>query len=155
LSGVRRAFYEVLRRRSEIGLAADNLSRVADLRRRVEALVRVGESGTIELNRADAEISIARTYANSTQLQFTTAMVQFRAAVGGSIDPGVALQGALEPSVQLAPLDALEREAIEQHPALLLARSEIQRAEARLAYETALRRPQPSLRTEMELLPDS
>jgi cobalt-zinc-cadmium efflux system outer membrane protein len=155
LGAVKHTFYEVLRRQNEIQLAADNLRRVEDLRRRIQALVNVGESGTLELNRADAEISIARTYASSARLQLDTAIAQFRAAVGAPVDPNVTLQGELETSVRFAALEELEKEAVERHPTLLLARSEIRRAQARLDYETALRRPQPSLRTEVEVLPDS
>ncbi|MBZ5699114.1 MAG: TolC family protein [Acidobacteriia bacterium] len=155
LGAVRRAFYEVLRRRSEIALARENLRRVEDLRKRVEVRVQLGEAGTIELNRAEAEAATAMTLANSAQLQLVTAMSQFQAAVGAPLAPDVELEDVPPPPAQLPPLDQLRQEVLERHPTLALMRSEVRRAEARVNYETALRRPQPSLRTEVERLPDS
>lgn len=155
LGAVRRAFYEVLRRRSEIALARENLQPVEDLRRRVEIRVRLGEAGTIELNRAEAEAATARTLANSAQLQLITAMSQFQAALGAPLAPDVELEDASALPAQLPPLDELRNEALERHPTLALVRAEVARAEARVSYELALRRPQPALKTEVETLPDN
>jgi len=155
LGAVRRAFYEVLRRQREIALARENLQPVEDLRKRVEVRVQVGEAGTIELNRAEAEAAIARTLANNAQLQLVTAMSQFQAAVGAPINPDVELEGALTPAGKLPDLEELRKEALERHPSLTLGRSEVRRSQARVDYETALRRPQPILKTEVETLPDN
>jgi cobalt-zinc-cadmium efflux system outer membrane protein len=96
-------------------------------------------------------VASARTLASSAQLQHITAVAQFRAAVGGGLTSSIELEGALDPPVVLAPLDAIRQEAIDRHPALSLARSEIRRAEARVSYETALRRPQPAVRGEVDM----
>jgi outer membrane protein, heavy metal efflux system len=155
LGSVRRAFFEVLQRRREIALARESLQPVEDLRRRVEVRVQAGEAGTIELNRADAEVATARTLANSAQLQLETAMSQFRAAVGVPLAADVEIEEPLPLLVQLPPLDQLRKEALDRHPALALVRSEVKRAEARVNYEKAQRRPQPSLKAEAETLPDT
>ncbi len=155
LGAVRRAFHEVLRRKSEIALARENLRPVEDLRRRVEVRVRVGEAGTIELNRAEAEAATARTLANSAQLQLVTALSQFQAAIGAPLAPDVELVETPPSAVPLPPLEQLREEALQRHPLLALARSEVRHAEAKVNYETALRRPQPALRTEAETLPDN
>jgi cobalt-zinc-cadmium efflux system outer membrane protein len=155
LSAVRRTAYDVLHWRREIALANENLQLVEDLRRRVQVRVQVGEAGTVELNRAEAEVAAARTVANNAQLQLVTAMAQFRAAVGAPLAPDVDLEDPAPLTPQLPPLDQLRQEAINRHPALALARSELRRAEARVNYEKALRRPQPALRTEAETLPDN
>ena len=54
---VKRAFYDVVRRKEELAQARDNLSLVEDLRRRVRLEVEVGEKGKLELTRAEAEFS--------------------------------------------------------------------------------------------------
>jgi len=155
LSGVRWAFYQVLRKRGEIGLLTENLRVVEDLRQRIQVRVDVGEVGRLELIRADAEVAAARTAANNAQLQYVSALSQLRAAVGSTLDTNLEVEGVVDPPVNLPMLDELRREALDRYPALALARSEVHRAEARLSYETALRRPQPALRADIDRPPDT
>lgn len=155
LSTVRRAFYQVLHRKREIQLAGERLRMVEDLRRRVQVRVDVGEAGRLELLRAEAEAAIARTLANSAQLQLVTALSQFRAAVAAPLAPDIDLQGEFDAAAQVPPLDDLRREVLERHPSLALGQSEVRRADARIDYELALRRPQPLLRTEIDVNPGS
>lgn len=151
LSNVRRTFYQVLRRSGEAQLAAENLRLVEELRNRIQVRVDVGEVGRLELVRADAEVAAARALASSAQLQRVTAIAQFRAAVGGGLDPGVEPVGAVEATRVLPPLEVLREEARTRHPSLKRARAELRMAEARVDYETALRRPQPTLWSEVDL----
>jgi cobalt-zinc-cadmium efflux system outer membrane protein len=151
LSQVRRAFYGVLRRRGAIQIANENLVLVQDLRNRIQVRVDVGEIGRLELVRAEAEVASARTLSASAQMENASALAQFRAAVGGPLAADLDLDGSLDPPVQLPPFEQLRTEAEERHPTLALARSEVRRAEARVGYETALRRPQPALRTEVDM----
>lgn len=155
LSGVRRAFYQVLRRQGEIGILDENLRLVEDFRKRIQVRVDVGEAGRLELIRADAELATARTAAASARLQYVTAISQLRGAVGTQLDSNVTPQGALDPAVALPPMEEIRQRVIQAHPALALVRSEVQRAEARLIYETAQRRPQPALRAEIDRPPDT
>jgi cobalt-zinc-cadmium efflux system outer membrane protein len=155
LSAVRRAFYGVLRRKSEISLANENLQHVENLRMRVEARVQVGESGTIELNRAQAEEATAKMFVNSARLQLVASMAQLGAALATNLDSNVELEGTLAPAAPLPPIEQLRDESRSRHPTLALARSEVQRAGARVRYELALRTPQPTLWTEYERLPDN
>jgi outer membrane protein, heavy metal efflux system len=150
LSFVRRAFFQVLRRKGEIGIGEENLRVVEDLRDRIRVRVNVGEAGRLELVRAEAEVATARTSANSTRVQLVSALSQFRAAVGAPLAENLDVAGALDPPVMLPPLEDLRKEALSRHPSLQLATSEIQRARARVDYEKALRRPQPFLRTEVD-----
>lgn len=154
LTRVRRAFFQVLRRTREIDLATENLRLVEDLRNRIQVRVEVGEAGRLELVRAEAEVAIARTQANSARIRLATEQSQFRAAVGTPLDPVLTLDGNLDAPVTLPPLADLSREAVERHPALAVARAEMRRAEARIAYEESLRRPQPSVRVDVERWPD-
>ncbi len=155
LSGVRRAFFQVLRKRGEIGILTENLRLVEDFRKRIQVRVEVGEAGRLELFRADAELATARTAANSARLQYVTFLSQLRGAVGASLDPNLTPEGELDPPSRMPPLADIRAQVMEIHPALLLVRSEVRRAEARLSYEIAQRRPQPALRVEMDRPPDT
>ncbi len=155
LSGVRRTFFQVLRKRGEIGILSENLRLVEEFRKRIQVRVEVGEAGRLELIRADAELATARTAANSARLQYVTFVSQLRNAVGASLDSNITPEGALDPPVTLPPLDEVRKLAMDTHPALSLARSEVRRAEARLTLETAQRRPQPALRAEIDRPPDT
>ncbi|MGE0448474.1 MAG: TolC family protein [Vicinamibacterales bacterium] len=150
LSHVRRTFFQVLRRIGEVDIARDNLQLVQDLRNRIQVRVDVGEVGRLELVRAEAEVASARTLASSAQLQRVTAVAQFRAAVGGGLEPNIEITGSLDEEVDLPPIDELRRQAVQLHPSIGLAQSEVRRADARVAYETALRRPQPTVLTELD-----
>jgi len=151
LANVRRTFYQVLRRVGEAELAAENLSLVEDLRNRVQVRFTVGEVGRLELVRAEAEVASARALAASAALQRVAAEAQFRAAVGGGLDADVTVVGTLDEGVTLPPIETLRREAASEHPGLRRARSEIMRADARVGYETALKRPQPTIWSEIDM----
>jgi cobalt-zinc-cadmium efflux system outer membrane protein len=155
LNSVRRAFFEVLRRRQEIAILEENLRLVEDLRKRIAVQVEAGEAGRLELVRADAEVSIARTASNSARLQHISAMGQFRASIGSELAPELELEGQLEEAVSLPPLEELRRQALAEHPSLQYMRAEIRRSEARVDYEIAQRRPQPVVIAEIERPPDS
>lgn len=151
LSNVRRTFYQVLRRSGEAELAAENLRLVEDLRNRIQVRVDVGEVGRLELVRADAEVAAARALASSAQLQRITAVAQFRAAVGGGLLPAAEPVGTLETTRVLPPLEQLRDEARARHPAIRRAQAEAAMAQARIDYETALRRPQPTIWSEVDM----
>ena len=155
LAGVRRTFFQVLRRRGEAEIATESLGLVEDLRRRIRVRVEVGEAGRLELIRADAEVATAATFVNSVQLQLVTALAQFRAAVGAPLATAIEPEGILDPPASFPSLEELRKAAREQHPAAKLAQSEVRRAESRIAHEQALRRPQPSLRADIERYPDT
>jgi len=154
LSGVRRAFYAVLRRQSEITLLRENLRLVEDLRRRIQVSVDAGEAARLELVRAEAEVATARAQVNSAQIRVIEAMAGFRAAVGSEIPANVVLAGQLDPPAALAPLEEIQARVIASQPLLRMARSEVERAEAQLAFERVQRIPQPSIRVDYERYPD-
>lgn len=155
LSGVRRAFFQALRKQGEIGILGENLRLVEEFRKRIQVRVEVGEAGRLELIRADAELATARTAANSARLQYVALLSQLRAAVGASLDTDITPEGSLDPPVNLPALDAVRQQVIDRHPALALAQAEVRRAQARLTLETAQRRPQPALRAEIDRPPDT
>jgi cobalt-zinc-cadmium efflux system outer membrane protein len=155
LSAVRRTWFFALRRREEIEILNDNLRLVEELRKRIQVRVEVGEAGRLELVRAETEVVTARTAVTNSRLQYVTALSQLRAAIGLPPDADLNPEGTLEPPSALPALEDLRKQALERHPALSFARAEIRRAEARLTYETAARRPQPSVRAEIDRPPDT
>ena len=152
-AAVKQSFYEALRRAAEVDLARDNLRNIEELRRRIEVQVQVGEAARLELIRADAELATARVQLRSAELRHSTALAGLRAAIGapvGDVEP----EGRLQPKAILPPLTELREDVPAHHPAVLQATSEIRRAQARLGLEEELRKPQPTLRTELERQPD-
>lgn len=153
-AAVKRAFYDVLRRKEEIQYAAENLKLVEDLERRTEVQVNVGEAAKLELTRAQAERATAQNVVKSASILYIGAVSGLRAVIGASFDENVQIQGALDAAISLPPLAALHDEVLANHPAMAQARAEVRRAEAVLANEKALRMPQPSLAAEYEKQPD-
>jgi cobalt-zinc-cadmium efflux system outer membrane protein len=151
-STVKQTFFEVLRRDAEIELAEGNLKLIDDLRRRIAVQVNVGEAARLELIRADAEVASARIQVRSSELRRATAMAGLRAAIGGPLGD-FKPEGALDKPGILPSLNTLRNEVLGRHPALSQAQAEIRRADARLGLERDLRKPQPTIRTEMEQQP--
>jgi cobalt-zinc-cadmium efflux system outer membrane protein len=153
-AAVKRAFYDVLRRKEEIQHAAENLKLVQDLERRTEVQVNVGEAAKLELTRAQAERATAQNVVKSASILYIGALSGLRAAIGVPLDENVEIKGSLDPPVTLLPLAALHKQVLAQHPAMAQARAQIETAQAVLANERALRMPQPSLAAEYERQPD-
>jgi outer membrane protein, heavy metal efflux system len=153
-AAVKQSFYQVLRRKAEIGLALENLKLIEDLRRRIQVQVEVGEAARLELTRAEAEVATARTYARSAELRLVTAISSLRAAVSVPLPADIEPRGELDPPALLPGLEQLREEVLERYPALAQARVEIRRAQARVNSEMSLRIPQPVIRGEYEQAPD-
>lgn len=151
---VKQAFYEVLRRKGEAGLAEGTLRLLEDLRRRIQVRVDVGEAARLELVRADAEVSAARIQTERAKLQQAVALAGLAAAIGAPL-AGVEPQEPLRPPVELPPLLELRREVEAAHPSIALGVSETRRAEAALEYERAQRKPQPTLWADVFRQPDT
>ncbi|BDC52376.1 outer membrane protein CzcC [Bryobacterales bacterium F-183] len=154
LSAVRRAWFEALHFREQIAILNENLRLVEELRQKIQVRVEVGEAGRLELIRAETEVATARNAVATARLQYVSQLSQLRATIGLPPDSDIDQQGALENPPPLPPLAELRQQLLDRHPSLALARNEIRRADARLDYENALKRPQPSLRAEYERMPD-
>jgi cobalt-zinc-cadmium efflux system outer membrane protein len=151
-STVKQAFFEVLRREAEVDLAEGNLKLIDDLRRRIAVQVNVGEAARLELIRADAEVASARIQVRSSELRRSTAMAGLRAAIGAPLLEFTP-EGTLDKPGILPTLNQLRDEVLARHPALAQSHAEIRRADARLELERDLRKPQPTVRTDMEQQP--
>ncbi len=154
VANVRRAFYDVIRRKEQLANAKDNLNLVEDLRRRVGVEVKVGEKGKLELTRAEAELARARAAVNSAEIELAAARAVLKAVTGLPATENPDADGALADQTQLAPLDELRRQVIATHPALAESSSRVAQARAVVNDERALRIPQPNLYGEYEHQPD-
>jgi outer membrane protein, heavy metal efflux system len=151
---VKQAFYQVLRRKSEIEIAQETLKLVDDLRQRVQVQVAVGEAGRLELTRAESEFSTAQTFLRSAQLRENAALAELRALIGTNIGERFVPQGTLDEPPKLPTLEEIRQTALREHPALARMGAEVRRAQAHLETEKALRTPQPVLIAEYEQMPD-
>jgi cobalt-zinc-cadmium efflux system outer membrane protein len=153
-ANAKHAFYNALRRREEIKHAQENLQLVEDLRRRVEVEVNVGEKGRLELTRAEAELGRARFAVRSAEIEFRNGIAVLRAAIAAPPDEDLDPQGALEPPVKLPDPAGARAAVLRAHPAIAQSEAEIQRAQANLRDQRALRIPQPTAFAEFENQPD-
>ena len=151
---VRQAFSQVLRRKSELSLAQEDLGIAQDLRRRIGVQVQTGEAARLELSRAESEITSVRALVKTAELNLAGAKFELRAVVGGLDSVEFDVTGSPGPGVPLPSVEELRKQVVSNHPSIALANSEIRRAEALLASERALRVPQPSIVTEYEQQPD-
>ena len=154
VADAKRAFYSALRRRQEIAHAEENLQLVQDLRRRVEVEVRIGEKGKLELTRAEAEMARAQFMVRSARLQYANAIALLRVAIAAPADANLDPQGDFSPSVALPPLEQTRDDVLRAHPVVAQSQADIQRSQATLDLERALRIPRPTAFVEYENQPD-
>ena len=154
MADVKRAFYDVLRRKEQVSYAKDNLALVEDLRRRVKVEVEVGEKGKLELTRADAEMARARAAVNSAEVELANSRAVLKAVMGTPSEEDFDPQGATVEPVRLSPLKDLRRQVLATHPALSESSARTEESRTILKHEFARRLPQPSLYGEYERQPD-
>jgi cobalt-zinc-cadmium efflux system outer membrane protein len=153
-ANVKRAFYDVLRRREEIVHTQENLELVEDLRRRVEVQVKVGEQGRLELTRAEAELARAGFAVRSAQIELSNAIAILRVTIAAPANAKLDPVGTLEPRIQLPALAELRDRVLQTHPAIAQSQADVQTAQAKLEHDRRRRIPQPTLFGEFEVQPD-
>jgi cobalt-zinc-cadmium efflux system outer membrane protein len=151
---VKRAFYEVLRRREEISHAQENLGLLEDLRRRTGVQVTVGEAAKLELTRAEAEIAIGQNTVKTARLLYVAGLSALRAVVSAPLAENIWPDGSLNTTVALPTLDHARSEMLTNHPVMVQARTEVERARAQLESEKAQRLPDFSLDASYSIQPD-
>lgn len=154
MADVKRTFYDVLRRKEQVGYAKDNLGLVEDLRRRVSVEVEVGEKGKLELTRADAELARARAAVNTAEVELANSRALLKAVMGTPSEEDFEPQGTTVEPVRLAPLKELRQQVLSTHPALSEASARTEEAGVIVKRELARRLPQPSVYGEYERQPD-
>ena len=151
---VKHAFYEVLRRREEISHAEENLRLLEDLRRRTGVQVNVGEAAKLELTRAEAEIAIGQNAVKTARLLYVAGLSALRAAVSAPLPENVFPEGNLDISLALPALDQVRGDMLANHPVMVQARTEVDRARAQMESEKAQRLPEFTLDASYSIQPD-
>lgn len=151
---VKLAFFEVLRRQDEAGLAAENHALLLQIRNRVKLRVEVGESPRYELVKSEAESLTAENSAKTAELRVILAKDRLRALTGAPLADQFEITHVMLAPTELPALDKLRGELLENQPLLKTADAESERAEARLEQERSMRIPQPTIKWGAERHPD-
>jgi outer membrane protein, heavy metal efflux system len=151
---VKRAFYDVIRRKEQLANLESNLSLVEDLRRRVRLEVEVGEKGKLELTRAEAETARALVAVRSANIQLANARALLKVAIGSQSQELFDAQGSLSNAPQIDPLNTLRQQVLANHPALSEINTQTTRSRVIVEHERARRIPEPSFYGEYEHQPD-
>lgn len=142
----RQSFFELLRRKEDERLAAENLDLLTQIQGRVQKRVEVGESPRFELVRAEAETLAARNALAAARLRLEEARGALRRLAGGGLPASFEVTGTL-PEIQDVPsLTDLQAAVLTDNPALRVTAAERERSQRRLEQERALRAPQPAIR---------
>ena len=147
---VKQAFYEVLRRQEESGLAAENFVLLQQIRNRVKVKVQVGEAPRYELVKSEAETLAAESAARSAEHRVTQARDRLRALTGAPLAETFVAVAEPAQLAALPALNVLRDDLLARQPLLKVAESETQRAQARVNLERALRMPQPTIKLSSE-----
>ena len=151
---VKRAFYDVLRRKQQLAYAQDNLMLVEDLRRRVALEVKVGEKGKLELTRSEAELARARAAIKSADIQLANARAVLKATIGAPIEDNFDPQGEPASRITLPSLAQVRQTVLAGHPVLAEAAARTEQAQAAVQHEVARRIPPLNVYGEYERQPD-
>jgi len=142
----RQAFYEIIRRQSELKIAQDNERLLNQIRDKVTLRVDVGEAPRYEQVKAEAEHLNAVKLRESAIVRVEDAKSALRALFGPVLPRNFDAQGELPATLSdLPPLESLRDEILARQPALHQARAEVERAEAKLRLEEKSRWPVPTL----------
>lgn len=151
---VKRAFYDVIRRKEQLANAESNLTLVEDLRRRVRLEVEVGEKGRLELTRAEAETARAQAAVRSADVQLANTRALLKAAIGSPSEEIFDAQGTLGETVHIDSLNNLRQQVLQNHPALSEINTQAARSRVMVEHERARRIPEPAFYGEYERQPD-
>lgn len=151
---VKQAFFNVMRRSAEHVLLRDNQRLLQETRDRIALSVSVGERARFELVRVEAELANAVNQAASAGLRVLQALAQLRPLLGVDLPADTIVTSELLDSVGNASYDALFLQMMERYPAMRRAEAEVDRSQARLEAERALKVPRPTLFANLEREPE-
>ncbi|WP_434149746.1 TolC family protein [Methylocaldum gracile subsp. desertum] len=146
LTRVKQAFYNVLRQQELLRMTEANRELLESIRDKIRLRVEVGESSRYELVKAEAELLGATKNRESAALRVEQAKTALRAFIGGALPPKIEIVGELPSEIPPPDLDKLRDSVLQNHPALVQARAEVDRAKSQLELEQALRYPQPTIK---------
>jgi len=152
---VKTAYFQVLRRETELAAARDDLQLTRQIQGRAKVRVDVGEAPRYELIKAETELLAAQKTLQTAELRVEQAKAALRQQVGGAMPASFALGGSLAGTPDVPTLAVL-RDAMQANNAELnQRRSELERARLGVDYQRSLRWPEVSLRASTDRQPDN
>lgn len=143
---VRLRAYEYLLRREEAAAAAEALKLLEQTRERIQVRVTTGETGKLDLIRADAEIVNARQREETARLQIAQASITLNRLAAGQLPPNWQLDSVLADEHELPSLDTFKQLAARQNPEVRVLEAELQRNQSRFDEARASLLPGVDLR---------
>lgn len=143
---VRLRAYEYLLRREEAAAAAEALKLLEQTRERILVRVTTGETGKLDLIRADAEIVNARQREETARLQIAQASIALNRLAAGKLPPNWQLDAVLADENELPSLPTLKELAVQQNPEVRVLEAELQRNQSRFEEARASILPGVDLR---------
>lgn len=145
---------EYLLRKLQAREAAESLSLLEQTRERIKVRVETGETGKLDLIRADAEIINARQREETARLQIAQSAIALNRLAAGMLPARWDLEGNLEETRVLPALDQLKAEAIQFNPEVRLLEAELDRTKSRVEEAAASVVPGVELRASQLREPD-
>ncbi len=152
---VKTAYYEVLRRESELGAAREDLTMMRQIHSRARLRVEVGEAPRYELIKAETELLAAQKTLQTAELRVDLAKAALRQQVGGALPPRFTLAGTLGHAPEVAPLPTLRNTLAGSNAELAQRRMELERARLGVDYQRSLRWPEVAVRASTDRQPDN
>lgn len=145
---------EYLLRKLQAREAAESLSLLEQIRERIKVRVETGETGKLDLIRADAEIINARQREETARLQIAQSAITLNRLAAGMLPVRWELEGNLEETRVLPALDQLKAEAVQFNPEVRQLEAELDRTKSRVEEAAASVIPGVELRASQLREPD-
>lgn len=153
---VKTAYYNVLRRESELHAAEEDLAMMRQIHSRARLRVEVGEAPRYELIKAETELLASQKSQQTAELRVNQAKAALRQQVGGAMPGGqFSLAGTLGQSPDVPPLPVLRDTMTASNSELLQRRMELERARLGVDYQRSLRWPEVAVRASTDRQPDN
>lgn len=153
---VKTAYYNVLRRESELHAAEEDLAMMRQIHSRARLRVEVGEAPRYELIKAETELLASQKSQQTAELRVNQAKAALRQQVGGAMPGGqFSLAGTLGQSPDVPPLPVLRDTMTASNSELVQRRMELERARLGVDYQRSLRWPEVAVRASTDRQPDN
>lgn len=141
IADVKIAFYELLLAQRDAELARQNLGIVEDVRRIVNARVRLGEAPQFEAIKAEVEVLKANQQVTRAENRVRVSRVALDTLTAGALGTDYSIRGDFETFRRDLRLEDLVARALDQHPAILRLTNFVQRADQTIEFERQARVP--------------
>ncbi|WP_354683617.1 TolC family protein [Cupriavidus necator] len=152
---VKMAYYEVLRRESELHAAEEDLAMMRQIHSRAKLRVEVGEAPRYELIKAETELLASQKSQQTAELRVNQAKAALRQQVGGAMPGQFSLAGTLGQPPEMPPLPVLRDTMTASNAELAQRRMELERARLGVDYQRSLRWPEVAVRASTDRQPDN